>query len=70
MIVVGIPNTNRGRDLTPTEVDIDFFTGDSIQYVSGGGNIFLDFIEKELIPYIDETYPTTPYRTFVGHSFG
>ena len=70
MIIVGIPNTNRGRDLTPTEVDIDFFTGDSIQYVSGGGNIFLDFIEKELIPYIDETYPTTPYRTFVGHSFG
>lgn len=70
MIVVALPNTNRNRDLTPTEVEIDFFTGDSIQYMSGGGNTFLDFIEKELIPYIDETYPTTPYRTYVGHSFG
>lgn len=70
MIIVAIPNTNRSRDLTPSEVDIDFFTGDSIQYASGGGDLFLDFIEKELIPYIDQSYPTAPYRTYVGHSFG
>ena len=43
MIIVAIPNTDRGRDLTPTHVDIDFFSGDSIQYKSGGGNKFLDF---------------------------
>ena len=70
MIVVAIPNTDRSRDLTPTKVDIDFFTGDSIQYNSGGNDRFLDFIEKELIPYINQTYPAAPYRTFVGHSFG
>ena len=35
MIIVAIPNTNRARDLTPTRVDIDFFTGDSIQYANG-----------------------------------
>lgn len=70
MIVIGIPNTNRGRDLTPTHVDIDFFTGDSIQYDNGGGDRFLEFIESELIPYVDKTYPTTSFRTYVGHSFG
>ena len=70
MIVVAMPNTNRSRDLTPTNVDTDFFTGDSITYDSGGGDNFLDFIEDELIPHIENTYPAAPYRTFVGHSFG
>lgn len=41
-----------------------------IQYDSGGGSVFLDFIEQELIPYVDRTYPTTSFRTYVGHSFG
>ena len=36
MIIVGIPNTNRSRDLTPTRVDIDFWTGDSLPFASGG----------------------------------
>lgn len=50
MIVVGIANTNRSLDMTPTKVEIDVMSGDSIRYPSGGGNKFLDFIEKELIP--------------------
>ncbi|PCJ90960.1 MAG: esterase [Flavobacteriaceae bacterium] len=70
MIIVAIPNTNRSRDLTPTHVDFDFFSGDSIRYDSGGGNKFLDFMEDELIPHIEKTYPAATYRTFVGHSFG
>ncbi len=70
MIIVAIPNTDRSRDLTPSHVDFDFFSGDSIQYSSGGGNKFLDFMEDELIPHIEKTYPASTYRTFVGHSFG
>lgn len=70
MIIIGIPNTDRSRDLTPTHVETDFFTGDSIQYASGGGDKFLDFMEDELMPYIERTYPVTTYKTFVGHSFG
>jgi len=70
MIIVAISNTDRSRDLTPTPVTMDFFSGDSIQYASGGGAKFLDFMETELIPHIDNTYPAAPYRTFVGHSFG
>lgn len=66
MIVVGIPNTDRTRDLTPTHVESadPFFTN------SGGGGKFLSFIEKELVPYIDKHYPTAPYKMLIGHSLG
>jgi len=66
MIVVGIPNTNRSRDLTPTTV------ADNTDGVknSGGGERFLSFIEKELIPHIDSNYLTAPYKLFMGHSLG
>lgn len=70
MIVIGILNTNRWRDLSPSKIEIDHFTGDSIPFETGGGNRFLDFIEKELIPHVEQNYPATPYRTFVGHSLG
>lgn len=71
MIIVAIPNTNRTRDLTPTHADSSPF-GDDVAWLkdSGGGENFTDFIEKELIPYIDKKYPASPYRTYVGHSFG
>jgi len=64
MIVVGIPNTKRTRDLTPTKPVTD--TSNS----SGGGELFISFIEKELMPYIDSVYPTQPYKMLIGHSFG
>ena len=70
MIVIAIPNTNRSRDLIPTHADVDYRTGNKLQYDSGGGSAFLDFIEDELIPYVDRTYPTSSFRTYVGHSFG
>ncbi|MGI9531951.1 alpha/beta hydrolase-fold protein [Lutimonas sp.] len=71
MVIVAIPNTNRTRDLTPTHSDISPFGGDTAWLKdSGGGEAFTDFLEKELIPYIDQNYPVTSYRTYVGHSFG
>lgn len=69
MIVVGIPNTDRTRDLTPTHVKTVF--GDTaFSKTSGGGENFTKFISNELIPYIDSHYPTTSYRTMIGHSLG
>jgi predicted alpha/beta superfamily hydrolase len=69
MIVVGIPNTDRTRDLTPTHVNEVF--GDTLfPKTSGGGKNFLKFIHTELIPYIEKQYPAAPYRTLVGHSLG
>lgn len=71
MIVVGIPNTNRTRDLTPTHVASDLPAMDSnFSKNSGGGKNFLAFIEKELVPHIDSVYPAAPYKVLVGHSFG
>jgi hypothetical protein len=60
MIIVGIPNVARTRDLTPTAVaDRDR---------SGGGDAFLEFLGEELVPYIDGLYRTQPYRVLFGHS--
>ncbi|HTD98706.1 MAG TPA: alpha/beta hydrolase-fold protein [Mucilaginibacter sp.] len=62
MIIVGVTNTVRERDLTPTKV--------SGNQIAGGGENFISFIEKELMPYVESKYPTAPYRVFSGHSLG
>jgi len=71
MIVVGIPNTNRTRDLTPTHIANDPPMMDSNSSKNtGGGENFTTFMEKELMPHIDSIYPTQPFRLLIGHSFG
>jgi predicted alpha/beta superfamily hydrolase len=71
MIVVGIPNTDRTRDLTPTHVAADPpFMDSTFSKTSGGGEQFTSFIEKELMPHIDSLYPTEPFKMLIGHSFG
>jgi hypothetical protein len=70
MIVVGIPNTDRTRDLTPTKVTQTGATG-ALQFpTAGGADNFLKFIETELIPEIEKTYRVRPYRVLAGHSLG
>ena len=71
MIIVGIPNTDRTRDLTPSHVDADPpFMDSAFSKTSGGGEQFAAFIKNELIPHIDSLYPTEPYKMLIGHSFG
>ncbi len=71
MIIVGITNTDRTRDLTPTHVAADPpFMDSAASATSGGGEKFISFLEKELIPYINSNYPTAPYKILIGHSFG
>jgi uncharacterized protein len=67
MIVVGIPNTDRMRDLSPTHLDS---SADLDVKTTGGGEKFISFLEKELIPYIDSNYSTAPYKILIGHSLG
>ena len=62
VIIVGILNIDRNKDLTPTHV--------ADNKTSGGADKFLAFIKNELIPYIDKTYPTNGDNTLFGHSFG
>jgi hypothetical protein len=61
VILVGIQNTNRTRDLTPTKTE---------RAGSGGGDKFLQFLETEVIPLVEKNYRTQPFRIFAGHSLG
>jgi predicted alpha/beta superfamily hydrolase len=72
MIVVAIPNTtDRMRDMTPTRVSTGF-GGQPMPGLatSGGMPAFLSFIRDELMPRIEQTYRTMPFRVLVGHSLG
>jgi predicted alpha/beta superfamily hydrolase len=70
LIVVGIANTDRTRDLTPTHSDAKDSSGKETVPTSGGGDRFFDFIQTELMPQIEKRYRTAPYRIFAGHSLG
>lgn len=71
LIIVGIANTDRTRDMTPTHADEKNSDG-TVQAnpTSGGADHFIDFIQKELMPEIERRYRVAPYKIFVGHSFG
>ena len=62
VIVVAVGNTDRTRDLSPSH--------DPTIATSGGADHFLDFFEKELIPFVETRYRTVPFRIFAGHSLG
>lgn len=52
----------RDRDLTPTRwKDVDS---------SGGADKFLDYIEKELMPYVRKKFRTSGENALIGSSFG
>lgn len=63
MIIVGIPNTDRNRDLTP-----HYILQETDGEVYGKGDKFLSFISDEVIPFIDSKYPVNEYRMLTGHS--
>jgi len=68
MILIGISNnTNRTRDLTTSQIKMRH--GAEMDQDTGGADNFTQFIEKELIPFIDSKYRTAPYRTLIGHSY-
>lgn len=71
MIVVGIPNTDRNRDMTPTRAKLTA-EGKEEAWLknTGGADAFLKFIETELIPYVETHLRTQPFRILTGHSFG
>jgi len=71
-IVIAIPNTNRVRDLTPSKLNEWTFKDRVLDTFSQTGNAlqFQEFLEKELIPQIDQTYRTSTKRVLVGESFG
>ena len=57
------PTELRGRDFTPVK---------TAKYAnSGGAKLFLEFMEQDVIPFVDRTYRTIPTdRGLLGHSLG
>lgn len=69
MILIGISNAdNRVRDLTTSELSER--RGQAYNQENGGAEKFTDFIQSELIPFVEDKYPVTNYRTLIGHSYG
>ncbi len=68
-IIVGILNTERTRDLTPSKSFV-LYHGDSIHTNSGGAEAFHQFLTTELRNHIDSTCRTNQYNMLMGHSFG
>lgn len=66
-IIVGIANVDRKRDFTyPSNNEKD----NTDLPTSGGSENFINFIEKELQPFISDNYPANNNRTIIGQSLG
>lgn len=70
LIIVGIANTDRTRDMTPTHSDEKNSDGSIANPTSGGADHFIDFIQSELMAEIERHYRVAPYKIFAGHSLG
>jgi len=69
MVIVGISNDkNRMRDLTTTKVTEMY--GRPFEQENGEAANFSKFIETELMPFVENKYPVTNFRTLIGHSYG
>jgi predicted alpha/beta superfamily hydrolase len=65
LILVGIENTERRRDLTgPSEVAADA----QIAPVTDGSRVFREFIRGELFPEVERRYRTNGERAIIGES--
>ena len=66
-IIVGIANVDRKRDftfLTTIEKDKKDFP------TTGGSEEFIEFLEKELQPFVNQKYTTTDKKYLIGQSLG
>jgi len=62
-IIVGIPNTDRGKDCFPEEL-----TYSDGSKAGGRADRFLDFIREELLPHIEKNYRCQKQRVLYGTS--
>lgn len=66
-IIVGISNVDRKRDFTyPSKNELDR----KDLPTSGNSELFINFIENELQPFIETTFRTAGSKTLIGQSLG
>jgi predicted alpha/beta superfamily hydrolase len=66
VIVVGVRNTDRMRDMTPPAAP--GFTVPPEARTAGGADRFLEFVAGELLPWVEGRYRASPMRVLIGHS--
>jgi predicted alpha/beta superfamily hydrolase len=70
VIIVGVTHPDRVRDLYATRADFTH-NGRTIRFpTSGNADQFLEFIDRELIPWVERSYRTSRLRILAGHSAG
>ena len=61
---------NRTRDYTPYHHPTGGY-GNEMQRMSGGGPAFLEFLQRQVVPFVEARFPASAEgRTLVGHSYG
>ena len=78
VIVVGIPQLDRFHrinDLTFTDSKVDAKgMEDTVGYfnssITGNGLLFLEFLETEVLPFVNKHYATNGFNALMGHSIG
>lgn len=66
-LVVGIANVDRKRDFT-FHTDLEDLKKD--YPTTGHSGKFIEFVEKELQPFVNKTYKTTETKYIIGQSLG
>jgi predicted alpha/beta superfamily hydrolase len=60
LIYVSVVNTDRTRDMSPVRTSF---------CENPGADHFMNFFSRELIPYIDKNFHTSPFRILCGQSY-
>ncbi len=66
-IVVGIANTDRKRDFTHAVKNKSYLKNTP---TGGGSEAFINFLGKELQPFVEKNYKTNGEATLIGQSLG
>ncbi|WP_372751432.1 alpha/beta hydrolase-fold protein [Labilibaculum sp.] len=64
-IVVGLPNTDRFRDMTP----VDTVMNKNIYRTRGGADQFIKALEVDIFPFLNENFRMNSQRLLIGHSY-
>jgi predicted alpha/beta superfamily hydrolase len=64
-VVVGIPNTDRFRDMTP----VDSVLNKTIFPSRGGADTFLQVLETDIFPFVAKEYRGSSRRLVMGHNY-
>jgi predicted alpha/beta superfamily hydrolase len=70
VIIIGIPNMTRDNRVFQLVPPFMLTDPEKPESPPGTADIFLEFMEKELVPYVEKNFNTSKIRLFAGNSRG